>query len=177
MVDRLASALLALAMLTGFTACGDGPEEAAPTTHVALDGSPRVPDAEGILIDVDLEGSQLTLEGERTFTFDRTLQSFSTLDGSTQPVRTWVGSYVQVGVEGTTVEWLAGIADVVRVEGEPPVVYYIGDPVDSGGGAVTFADGTVLRLGDGVAAPGQGGSVVVSIDPTTQRVIAIDMAE
>ena len=167
---RLASFVLLLAL--AFGACGGGDDRAG----IALDGSPRVPDEEGVVASIADDFSTLTLDGGRTFEIPDDVQSFATVDGSTQPLRRRVGQYVQLGVDGRTVRWVAGIAAVV--DGPTGrVVYYTGTLRDAVGRRLDFADGTVLQLDD-AADPGAveaavGRRVLASIDPARHVVVGL----
>lgn len=138
----------------------------APSSTVPLDGTPRLPDAEGIVI--EMTRSELTLDGGRTYPVSRRLQSFSTQTGQLVPALGREGQYVHVGIEGGTVVWFAPIAEVF--EGEVPVAYYTGQLDRIVDGRARFRDGTVLRLADGVAASPGPGIVQVEIDPVARVV-------
>lgn len=129
--------------------------------RVKLDGSPRVPDAEGVVADVSRE--QLTLEGGKTYEIGDELQSFSSQTMTASPVLQRKGQYVHVGVDGDRLVWIAAIGSVVP--GDEPVVYYTGTVESVDGQQVTFDDGTVLRLGKGVEAAVTKGAAVAEIDP------------
>jgi hypothetical protein len=155
-------------------ACGRGGADDDPV--VALDGSPRVPDDEGVA--TSLSETSITLDGERTYPVSRRLVSFSTYTGAIEPMLTREGQYVQIGLqEEDGVEamvWMAGIADVVRVD--PPAVYYTGVFVRRDGGAFVFQDGTVLRAGAKSNEPPPETRVTVKIDPSTHDGVVIQAA-
>ena len=137
----------------------------------ALDGSPRIPDDEGIVTAVDLES--VTLDGERTYDVERDLRSFSAIDLSTVPLLFTEGQYVQVGVDGDTLEWIGAIAKPLAAEQEP-FVLYAGELEAVDGDALVFDNGTVLRLADAVEASSfVGEGVRVSIDPDTKTVTEV----
>jgi hypothetical protein len=148
-------------------ACGGGSSH-----RVVLDGSPRYPDREGVVTDVSL--TALTLDGRDRFTIDRNLQCFSTYTLESVPLLGRKNQYVQLGVKGNKVTWLASFAAVVHLPDKPPVVFYNGTLVriDSEHRAI-FRDGSVLRLAAGVSAPKAIGLVRAEIDPATQRVMAL----
>ena len=154
---RLAVLLLA-AVLSGCSG-GDG-------DRLVLDGRPRYPDAEGVVRAVTLE--RLTLDGNRSWPLRRDLQSFSTYDLGATPVLQRQGHYVQVGLRGKEVAWVAGIGVVVA--GERPVVFYNGHLLRIEKGRAIFRDGTVLRLAAGVRSPSPEGTVRAEIDPAAHRV-------
>jgi hypothetical protein len=162
-------AALVLAALLG--ACGRG---GGDDGHVALDGSPRVPDVEGVVAKLADDFSTLTLEGGRTYEIPKDVQSFSTVDGSTQPLRRRVGQYVQLGLDGRTVRWVAGFSAVVDGP-SGPVVYYTGTLRKAVGARLEFADGTVLRLAPGAGSVSQavGERVLASIDPERRVVVGL----
>lgn len=169
---RLAVGLL-LAAAALVPACG-GEETTAP---VVLDGSPRIPDDEGVITALDVEGLSLTLDGKRSYQVSEQLRSFSALDLSIQPLADAKDAYVQVGLDGRTVVWLGRIAKVVPTD--PPRVFYVGrftriEDAEDGRRAV-FGEGTVIPIADGVEPPPDsvGKVLQVEIDPAAHRVIAL----
>lgn len=163
---------LVLAGLVG-QACGASDGSSAPTTAVPLDGSPRYPDAEGVVVDIAADFSTLTLDGDRTYRIQEDVQSFSALDGSVQQLLRRKGQYVQLGLKDDNVRWISGIAAVVRTTGQPPVVYYSGNLVEVREGKAVFEAGTVLTLGPGVAAPDGAVRVMATIDAEAHVVVAL----
>lgn len=159
-MGRLA-ALLVVAVLAG---CSGAEDEAA----FALDGSPRFPDAEGVVEDISRQ--RITLDGDRTYKVSKNLASFSTYDLSTTPMLHRKGQYVHLGLDGDTAEWMAGIGVVVRVPGEAPVVYFNGYLLHVADERAVFRNGTVLRLADGVKSPVDQGLLRAEIDPA-RRVV------
>lgn len=156
-----------------FAGCGDEATEAP----VVLDGTPRLPDDEGVVTDLDVDGLSLTLDGKRSYQVSEQLRSFSALDLSIQPLAGAKDAYVQVGLNGRTVVWLGRISKVVPTE--PPSAFYVGrfkrvEQSDEGR-RVVFGEGTVLSLADGVEPPaGSEGQVVqAEIDPAAHRVVAL----
>jgi hypothetical protein len=144
---------------------------------IKLDGSPRVPDDEGIATQIDVEARRITLDGERDYEVSEALKSFSALDLSTQPLADAVDSYVQLGLDGDIVVWIGRIADPLATD--PPTVYYVGrfkriEELDGARRAV-FGEGTVLRLSEGVEAPAGAEDQVLQaqIDPASHEVIAL----
>ncbi|HVW33192.1 MAG TPA: hypothetical protein VHL53_11685 [Acidimicrobiia bacterium] len=138
--------------------------------RLVLDGRPRFPDAEGVVEQISFD--RITLDGGRTYGVRSDLQSFSTYDLAAVPMLVRLGQYVQVGLDGKKVAWMAGIGVVVRT-GAPPVVYYNGVLVRCRGDRAVFRDGTVLRLADGVTSPVAAGFVRAEIDPARHRVQAL----
>ena len=177
---RRASAAAAVALLLAFApACGDDDGGSTDTTpYVELDGSPRHPDEEGVLLEVADDFATLTLDGDRTYDVAEDLQCFTTQDGATVPLLQRVGEYVQVGIEDDTVVWVASIADVVDGP-ESDVVYYVGEVVDLVDGALIFEDGTVLRVSaalDLPQPPDERARITATIDPNEHVVIAVEPA-
>lgn len=156
----LAAGMFALVVLG---ACGGdgGPD-------VALDGSPRVPDDEGVLTAASNE--RITLDGKRSYEVDKHALVFSTYTRAVESLQNRKGQYVQIGTDGDRMEWMAGIAAVVP--GDPPTVYYIGYLSEASASTLTFRDGTVLRRGRDVEVP-EKGRVQVTIDARAHRAVAV----
>ena len=179
MADRrtrrgLLAASVATSLCLLAPACAGGGSSSSPTTAIALDGTPRYPDAEGVVVDIAADFSTITLDGDRTYGVRRDVQSFSSLDGSVQQLLQRKGQYVQVGLKGDTIRWIAGIAALVQTAGSAPVVYYSGNLADVRRGKAIFEDGTVLTLADGVAAPEgalQGRRDARPVDPQGHRAL------
>jgi hypothetical protein len=163
----LVAGALVMAMLLVLTACSRDGEKNA----FALDGSPRFPDAEGVVEEISLD--RITLDGHRTYKVAEDLASFSTYDLSTTPMLHRQGQYVQLGLDGHTATWMAGIGVVVRAPDKPPVVYYNGYLLKIEDGRAIFRNGTVLRLADGVKSPTDAGLLRAEIDPASHRVKAL----
>jgi hypothetical protein len=138
--------------------------------RLVLDGRPRIPDVEGVVEQISFE--RVTLDGNRTFAVEKDLQSFSTYDLAAVPMLHRLGQYVQLGLNGKKVEWMAGIGVVVRGTA-PPVVYYNGVLLRVEDDRAIFRDGTVLRLADGVTTRVGTGLVRVEIDPALHRVRSV----
>jgi len=155
--------VLALALLASCSSGGDdGP-------RFALDGSPRVPDDEGIVTAVDLES--VTLDGDRVYDVDRGLVSFSAIDLSTVPLLFTEGQYVQVGTDGDEAKWIGTIAKPLA--SDPPRVVYSGAVDEVADDSVTFQNGTVLRVDDAVDADDLDGRVQVWIDPRAKTITEV----
>jgi hypothetical protein len=136
----------------------------------ALDGSPRFPDDEGVVTSVSI--GELELDDDRTYGMSVELESFSTYTMELEPVLGWDGHYVQVGLDGDTVVWIAGVADVFP--GPPLTAYYTGQLVEiDADRKLVFRDGTVLQLADGVRPAADEGSVVVEIDAAAHRAVDV----
>jgi len=135
--------------------------------RLVLDGRPRFPDAEGVVEKISFE--QITLDGGRSYGVREDLQSFSTYDLAAVPMLHRLGQYVQLGLDGKKVAWMAMIGEVVR-GAAPPVVYYNGVLVRLDGDRAIFRDGTVLQLADGVTSPVDHGLIRAELDPALHRV-------
>lgn len=168
---------VAAVLFVALVACsgGSGAGSATPVTYVRIDGSPRVPNDQGVVTAMADDLSTITIDN-RTYHTDPAMQSFSTIDGSTQPLRRRMNQYVQVGLRGDTVLWLAGIAAVVAPEGQAPVAYYTGVPVHVSDRRLDFADGTVLTLANGVTPPSTGQLTLATIDVATHNVTTLAAA-
>ncbi len=167
--------LLLVPLLLGvvLSACSGDSGSSTPTTAVALDGTPRYPDAEGVVVDIAADFSTITLDGGRTYRIQKDVQSFSALDGSTQQLLRRKGQYVQLGLNGDRVGWIAGIAALIRAAGQPPVAYYTGNLVEVRARKAVFEDGTVLTLGDALAAPEGPVRVRATIDASAHVVVEL----
>ncbi len=138
---------------------------------LVLDGSPRVPDVEGVVEEISFE--RITLDGGRSYGVSKELRSFSTYDLAAVPMLHRRGQYVQLGLDGGKVAWMAGIGVVVRAPGAAPVVFYNGYLLRVDGDRAIFRDGTVLRLGRGVESPLPSGQLRAEIDPEAHAVRAL----
>ena len=160
---RRAAVAVTAVLALGAAACGGGDDEPA----IALDGSPRVPDAEGIVIEVS--DDKIVLDGDREFEVADDLMAFSTYTLEAIPLAQRQDQYVQVGLDGDTVEWLALIGEPLEDR-----VYYTGELEEIDGDQLVFADGTVLSLDDGVEPPAESGRLRAVIDPKKRAVIAFE---
>lgn len=138
--------------------------------RLVLDGRPRIPDVEGVVEKISFE--EITLDGGRSYGVRKDLQSFSTYTLEAVPMLQRMGQYVQLGLNGKKVAWMAGIGVVVR-GAAPPVVYYNGVLVRREGERAVFRDGTVLSLAAGVAPPVEQGLVRAELDPALHTVRAL----
>jgi hypothetical protein len=164
----VALAKLPLVLVAGallFVGCGEGDDD-----RLVLDGRPRVPDAEGVVEKISFE--QITLDGGRSYEVQKDLQSFSTYTLEAVPMLHRLGQYVQLGLGGKQVTWMAGIGVVVR-SSTLPVVYYNGVLVRREGRRAIFRDGTVLQLAPGVQPPIDQGLVRAELDPVLHTVRAL----
>lgn len=158
----LALALLALAPVVFTGACGrDGPEE------LRLDGSARIPDDEGVA--TALTHSSITLDDERTYDVSPSLRAFSSATLELEPMLGRRGQYVQIGLDGDTMVWMAGVARVIDVDGQRSA-YHSGTVGGVEDGRLVFEDGTTLALSRGVDAPKAGARVTVRIDVADHRI-------
>jgi hypothetical protein len=139
--------------------------------RLVLDGSPRLPDVEGVVEEISFE--RITLDGGRSYRVSQELRSFSTYDLAAVPMLHRQGQYVQLGLDGRQVAWMAGIGVVVRAPGAAPVVFYNGYLLRVEGKRAVFRDGTVLRLGPGVESPVPFGQLRAEIDPQAHAVRAL----
>jgi hypothetical protein len=138
---------------------------------VVLDGSPRFPDVEGVVEQISLD--RITLDGDRTYKVAKDLASFSTYDLTATPMLHRKGQYVQLGLDGDTARWMAGIGVVVRAPGKKPVVFYNGSLLTVHDGQAIFRNGTVLRLAKGIKTPGDAVLLRAEIDPAHHVVRAL----
>ena len=165
MLPRPLTLLLLAGALTlaGCSKGGDG-------DRLVLDGRPRLPDVQGVVEQVSFE--KITLDGGRSYGVRKDLQSFSTYDLAAVPMLQRLGQYVQLGLDGKKVAWMAMIGEVVQ-GAAAPVVYYNGVLLRLDGDRAIFRDGTVLQLADGVTSPVETGFVRAELDPSLHRVRAL----
>ncbi len=154
-------------LMVAFAGCSRGGAD----DRLVLDGSPRHPDAEGVVEKISVE--EITLDGDRTYPVSDELQSFSTYDLAASPMLGRRGQYVQLGLDGDEAQWMAGIGVVIRAPGVSPVVLYNGHLLRIANGEAIFRDGTVLKLAAGVRSPVPDGPVRAEIDPRTRTVRAL----
>ena len=164
MLQRRLSLLLVAGALT-FVGCSK-----ADDGRLVLDGRPRIPDVEGVVEQISFE--RITLDGGRSYELRKDLQSFSTYTLEAVPLLHRLGQYVQLGLRGKKVAWMAGIGVVVR-SGAPPVVFYNGVLLRRDGQQAIFRDGTVLQLATGVTPPVEQGLLRAELDPTLHTVRAL----
>ncbi len=169
---RIANALVSIGIVVTVTmtaSCSKADSDAA----VILDGRPRYPDAEGVVTKVSRKSITV---GSQTFAVSPDLQSFSSATLQTVPLLQRRDQYVQIGLEGETVVWIASISAVVRLA--EPAAFHIGKvkSVDAGERRLLFADGTVLRLADDVDLPPAGRQTTAEIDPERAVVRRLEIA-
>ena len=153
-----AAAVVALAVIAG--ACA---KQESSSSAVALDGSPRVPDAEGVVVSASPKG--LTLNGGRRYKVSPKLVAFSTYDLKPVALASTVHQYVQIGVDDDTVVWLAQIGIVQTGADGKRTTLYQGSLTRVSANRLYFRDGTVLRLAPGLHAPGDAtGQTLAYID-------------
>jgi hypothetical protein len=162
---RLGGVLLAAALLSS---CGGGSESGD-----ILDGRPRFPDDEGVVTEIST--ASITLDGSRTYQVSDRLAAFSTYTRQLEPMLGRDGQYVQIGVDGDTMIWMAGIGSVVALD--PPSAFYIGaldEIVERDGDRhAVFVDGTALRLAQGVDADEGTGRLQARIDVSRHEVVEL----
>lgn len=145
-VGRRAAVLVA-ALVVALAASGCGSSDPV----VKLDGSPRLPDTEGVV--VSASASRITLDGNRKYTVSPKLISFSTYNRRAVSLTSTVGKYVQLGLAKNEAKWLALIGVVQADESGRETVVYQGELVRAAGRRFDFKDGTVLRLARGLTPP------------------------
>lgn len=139
-----------LAVVAAFTltvaACAGGADPV-----VKLDGSPRHPDVEGVVVEASADG--IVLDGDRKFSVSTKLISFSTYNREVVALASTRGSYVQAGLRDKTIVWLSKIGPVVTDAQGHSTAQYQGELVDVDLPHLIFEDGTVLTLEDGLEPP------------------------
>lgn len=139
------AAVTAASLLLG--ACAGSGDAAA----VKLDGSPRRPDVEGIVVEASADG--VTLDGDRPYKVSPKLMSFSTYNRQVVPLASTRGAYVQAGLDDDTIVWISKIGPVVKDAAGHATVQYQGELVEVDLPYLVFEDGTVLRLQAGLEPP------------------------
>lgn len=157
--------LLTVAAAVAVAGCSSSTDDT-----LRLDGTARFPDDEGIA--TALDRNSITLDGERRYGVSDDLRSFSTYTRDIEPMIGRKGQYVQIGVRDGEMIWMAGVARVVDVDGEP-AVFYTGRFREVERGRFVFTDGTTFAPGKGVDRPGNRSEVTVRIDPRTRRIVEI----
>lgn len=138
---------------------------------VRLDGSPRLPDDQGVVTAVSR--SAITLDGRRHYAVSPKLMSFSTYTLQTVSVFDTPHKYVQIGLRGHTMTWIATIA--AQLPTQPPTVYYQGTlrSVSAARHELRFGDGTVLRYTAGLRVPRPASHLLARIDPGRHVVVSV----
>lgn len=148
--------LIAVAVL--LTACGSSSKSV-----VVLDGSPRVPDVEGVVESVSAK--RVRLDGKRSYPVSHDVVAFSTYNRRAVALAGTKGKYVHIGLRHGEVVWVGQIG-VVQLNNDSRTVLYQGNLVSVSGRRLNFVDGTVLRLAPGLTAPADvRGNTFVVIDP------------
>lgn len=142
----------------------------APGRRDILDGAPRRPSDEGVATTLTFRG--ITLDGSRSYSISPDLIAFSTYTLQLEPLLAARGQYVQVGVKGRTVMWMARLGGVVRTS-RGRRAFYDGVLTRYERDRAVFRDGTVLRLGARVPRIEVGVLVEAEIDVGTHRVEAL----
>ncbi|HEX9682199.1 MAG TPA: hypothetical protein VGA13_03900 [Acidimicrobiales bacterium] len=159
----LGGLLLGVVVAGGCARGGEPPD-------LVLDGSPRLPDAEGLATVVESDRIQV---GGVDYRVSPDLVVFSTHNLELTPLLRWEGAYVQVGLDGDVVAWLAGVGGVIS--GEPPSVLFTGQIDMLDGDRVMFRGGTVFRLEPAATRSFAPGSFVIAeIDPVRGIVRRLD---
>jgi len=154
--------LVAAAVMAG--ACRSSDEGA-----FKLDGSPRVPDAQGVI--TKATPRMIEINGER-YSVDEDAVVFSTYNRKMIGLGQVIGDYVHVGLDGKKAVWVARIGRVLRTDPAKPVVIYQGTLERVAGPRLDFTDGTVLTLAKGLTVPASraAGNTDVVINAETGRV-------
>ena len=162
MRSRAAGLAAVVAVVAVLAACSDGGGGPAPGA--------RRPDDAGVVTAVT--PTRLTLDDGVTYPFAAQVASFSTYTLEPLPLSHRLGEYVHVGLDDGAVVWLAAIG--VLTQTRPQRVIYTGDLLRiDGDGNAQFADGTVLRLGEGVTPGITEGAAQVRIDPYADTVVEL----
>jgi hypothetical protein len=144
-----------------------------PVATIKLDGTPRLPDRQGIVTDVSLE--KIAIDGE-SFTLSRKLRCFMTYTLAAMPVLQTKDAYVHIGLRSKKVVWVALVARTLPGPDGQKQAFYQGTVKAFSGGRATFVDGTVLPVASGVSLPASGTKVQVRIDPKAGRVVEVQGA-
>ena len=135
-----------------------------PYRTITLDGSPRLPDAQGIVSSVSL--TSLRIAHGPQLRIDSRLLSFSAANLAPVPVLGRLHQYVQIGVHRHAVVWIASFGTVVRAPGRAPAVYFFGRAVRLGKPRnLVFDNGVVLHVRRGVVVGHLPAPVRAEIDP------------
>jgi len=160
--QRLSPLLCALVITfaVGLAGCSSG-------AHFALDGSPRYPNAQGLLTAANKKD---LLVGQDEYAIGTRLITFSTYNLTQLPLGAAIDRYVQVGLHGHTAVWIAVVG--IATSGQP--VIYTGTllRIDAHRRAI-FSDGTVLQLAPQLHPAEQSGLVIAEIDAMTGQVTAL----
>lgn len=135
---------------------------------------PYFPDDRGVVTSISVE--EIEIDGKRTYPISSFVQSFSTYKPKElRPVLLWKSRYVHVGLDAArTAIWIAGVG-VVDNSVVPPIVFYANGELKSidENNNLIFADGTVLKLQEGLESPNVGDRLTASIDASKDLVVKI----
>ncbi|MGH7858205.1 MAG: hypothetical protein ACREQY_12850 [Candidatus Binatia bacterium] len=142
--------------------------------QTVFEGGPRFPDDEGVVTSISLERMQI--EGDRNYVIGRDVESFKTRSHEPASLLSLKDKYVQVGLDGDEVGWIALVGIVVG--DDSPTVLYTGvfDGVDGRTDRAVFADGTTLALADDIDVPEEGQEVAAAIDARSHTVTSLQVA-
>ena len=165
MGGRRTLAAIALLALAGCIGC-----QRSTPTRVALDGSPRFGNDEGVATRVTR--SRIVIDDKRAYRVAPRFVSFSTFTARPEPMRQRLHQYVLVGHHGRTIDWMAGVSTVIGTD--KPQAFYQGRllRVDDKHRMI-FRDGTVLQLARNVAAPKRNQPASVIIDARRHTVVEV----
>ena len=160
----------AIVLGLGFSGCSGG------KSRDIRDGEPRVPDDEGVVTALTFE--EVTLDGSRTYDVSEDLIAFDTYNLQLEPMLKRRGQYVQIGLDGDTMIWMAGISAVLQGASEGKTsAFYTGVLERTTPGRAVFRDGTVLKVGDGVEIPRLGLRVDAEIDTASHQITRLTARE
>lgn len=136
--------------------------------------APYYADDRGIVTSISVD--EVEIDGKRTYPISSFVQSFSTYKPKEpRPVLMWKNRYVHVGLDDAkTAIWIAGVG-VVDTSVVPPTVFYANGRllrVDKNNNLI-FADGTVLKLQEGIDVPTAGENLTLTIDANKDLVIKV----
>ena len=145
---------------------------ASPTS--VLEQGPRFPDDEGVVTNITLERMQF--DGERAYAIGANVESFGTQSHEPTRLLALEGKYVQVGLDGEEIAWVASIGIVVQTPTAAVLYTGVFERLDADTNRAVFADGTTLLLGGDVEAPQAGAEIVASIDAVAHEVVSLEAA-
>ncbi|MBA3655409.1 MAG: hypothetical protein H0W70_14595 [Actinobacteria bacterium] len=142
--------VLAIAVAVGGAGCHHASNTSSP--RLVLDGRPRYADDQGVV--TTLDSQHIVLDGKRSHRLTDKVRVFATATMEPVPLSGRLGQYVQLGLKGDTIAWVATFTAIVQLPGTPRLAFHIGtlERVDAKRRAI-FRDGTVLALDEEAAAP------------------------
>lgn len=153
-------------LLLSFASCREEERPQAGSYRVG----PRIPDAEGVVTDVNNE--KIEINGKNTYEISQEVESFRALEThEVTPLAHLQGRYVHLGIKDDLVVWITGIGLVIP--GPPKEVFFPGRFLKMVAGRALFRDGTTLKLAPGVTIPKRGDQVDATIDPTKDLVVEL----